>query len=201
MEINECLVVAIVSCRSRTYLLREAGTLVWERSQYEAAEKIQTHYEIKTFMAPMNRRRDHENPPRATDAWSSCDTLKTKKTNSQMWVWTWHSTGKLGQSCNDQVKNQWTQGSRNAWGDSASWNWHLLGKLSTQLFRCIYHVGQSRNNFSILPGLQPTVRVDPQHLGFQHSKHLHHAFWSPSAWWSLDSLSYLESHSVQQINW
>ncbi len=126
---------------------------------------------------------------------------KTKKTNSQMWVWTWHSTGKLGQSCNDQVKNQWTQGSRNAWGDSASWNWHLLGKLSPQLFRCIYHVGQSRNNFSILPGLQPTVRVDPQHLGFQHSKHLHHAFWSPSAQWSLDSLLYPESHSVQQINW
>ncbi len=56
MEINECLVVANVSCRSRTYLLREAGTLVWERSQYEAAEKIQTHYEIRTFMTPMNRR-------------------------------------------------------------------------------------------------------------------------------------------------
>lgn len=148
----------------------------------------------------MNRR-DHENPPRATDTWSSCDTLNTKKTNSQMWVWTWHSLASLVNLATTRSRISEQKDPGNAWGDSASWNWHLLGELSTQLFRCIYHVGQSRYNFSILPGLQPTVRVDPQHLGFQHSKHLHQAFWSPSARWSLDSLLYLESHSVQQINW
>ncbi len=85
----------------------------------------------------------------------------------------------FGRSSEDQT--QWTQDPEMP-NLSASQNckWHSLGKLCPQLFGSIYHVGQSRNNLCILPGLQTAVRVDPQHLRFQHSKHLHNTFSSLS---------------------